>query len=184
MLGVCSSVHTHMSVRLNTVGLQDCCTGQSSTRTALLHPQPSLLSKTGSGESLEKPWLRAKDRLREKSRTETLLACRFHEAMEANDTGKRLAAISTLLGAEEVTVQDKAELLEELTEIVENIDHARDLHSVGGLPALIGLLSSPESTLRWHAAGVVAAACQSNPPVSPALLLGHSHHAFTQSRSE
>ena len=81
------------------------------------------------------------------------------------DTGKRLSAITTLLGAEEVPVEQKADLLEDLTEIVENIDHARDLHSVGGLPALVRLLSSHESELRWRAAGVVAAACQSNPPV-------------------
>ena len=90
---------------------------------------------------------------------------RFAEAMEAMDTGKRLSAITTLLGAEEVPVEEKADLLDDLTEIVENIDHARDLHSVGGLPALVRLLSSPESELRWRAAGVVAAACQSNPPV-------------------
>ena len=101
-----------------------------------------------------------------RTKTITQPVCRFAEAMEAMDTGKRLSAISTLLGAEEIPVDQKADLLEDLTEVVENIDHARDLHSVGGLPALVRLLSSPENELRWRAACAVAAACQSNPPVS------------------
>jgi hypothetical protein len=45
--------------------------------------------------------------------------------------------------AEEELVETKEQLLEELLEIVENLDHARDLKLIGGLPVLVSLLSSP-----------------------------------------
>jgi hsp70-interacting protein len=62
-------------------------------------------------------------------------------------------------------VARKAELLDELHDIVENIDHARDLVKVGGLPTLLRLLRSPHASLRWRAADVLAASAANNPPV-------------------
>jgi len=45
------------------------------------------------------------------------------------------------------TLEQKEELLDELHDIVENIDHARDLVKIGGLPTLLRLLRSPHASL-------------------------------------
>ena len=55
--------------------------------------------------------------------------------------------------------------LEELMDIVESIDFARDLRSIGGLPVLKALMTSAHPSLRWRAADVVATCAQNNPPV-------------------
>jgi hypothetical protein len=60
------------------------------------------------------------------------------------------------------TVEHASVLLEELHDIVESIDFARDLRTIGGLPILKKLLSCPRSELRWRAAEVVAACAQNN----------------------
>lgn len=62
-------------------------------------------------------------------------------------------------------VQQKENMLEELLDIVDNIDYARDLHTIGGLPTLLGLLQSSHAGIRWRAAEVVATCVQNNPPV-------------------
>ena len=41
----------------------------------------------------------------------------------------------------------------------------RDLRSIGGLPTLLALLQSPESSLRWRAADVIGTSAQNNSPV-------------------
>ena len=63
-------------------------------------------------------------------------------------------------------------LLDELVEIVESIDHARDLALIGGLPTLLALLASPAAPLRARAAEVLGTAAQSNPPVQDWFLEG------------
>ena len=60
------------------------------------------------------------------------------------------------------TVAHASVLLEELHEIVESIDFARDLRSIGGLPVLKKLLGCSSSELRWRAADVVAACAQNH----------------------
>ena len=60
------------------------------------------------------------------------------------------------------TVAQASALLEELHDIVESIDFARDLRSIGGLPVLKLLLGCGSSDLRWRAADVVAACAQNN----------------------
>ena len=60
------------------------------------------------------------------------------------------------------TVAHASALLEELHEIVESIDFARDLRSIGGLPVLKKLLGCSSSELRWRAADVVAACAQNH----------------------
>jgi hypothetical protein len=62
-------------------------------------------------------------------------------------------------------VQEAAALLEELQEIVESIDFARDLRTIGGLPVLKKLLGCPSGELRWRAADVVAACAQNHQDV-------------------
>lgn len=62
-------------------------------------------------------------------------------------------------------VQHKQDVLEELVEIVDNIDFAKDLTTIGGLPTLLSLLQDPHASLRWRAAEVVATCVQNNPPV-------------------
>ena len=42
---------------------------------------------------------------------------------------------------------------------------AADLHTIGGLPTLLGLLQDPHASIRWRAAEVVATCVQNNPPV-------------------
>jgi hypothetical protein len=63
------------------------------------------------------------------------------------------------------SIEEKEALLEELVEIVESIDYARDLHKIGGLPTLLALLQSPHAGLRSRAAEVVAACTQNHPQV-------------------
>jgi len=62
-------------------------------------------------------------------------------------------------------LEEREELLEELMDIVSSIDHARDLHKIGGLPPLMSLLNCVHPSLRWRAAEVVATCCANNPPV-------------------
>ena len=66
----------------------------------------------------------------------------------------------------------KVALLDELVELVENIDTARDLALIGGLPTLLSLLAAREPALRSRAAEVLGTAAQSNPPVQDWFLEG------------
>eukprot|EP00892_Ulva_mutabilis_P002100 jgi/Ulvmu1/11891/UM081_0049.1 len=76
-------------------------------------------------------------------------------------------------GLQEATAEDSApddvrhavQLLEELHDIVESIDFARDLKSIGGLPVLKQLLRCGAPDLRWRSADVLAACAQNNLPV-------------------
>lgn len=90
------------------------------------------------------------------------------------DFGDRLQDITAeLAGGPEIgadVLAEKEQLLDELMEIVENIDQARDLHTVGGLSALLGLLDAQHATLRWRAAEVIATCAQNNPHVQLAFV--------------
>lgn len=69
-------------------------------------------------------------------------------------------------------LEDKERMLDELMEIVESIDQAKDLSTIGGLQTLLNLLSSPHASLRWRAAEVIATCVQNNPEVQDAFLEG------------
>lgn len=64
---------------------------------------------------------------------------------------------------DEQFVNAKAELLEEMQDLVESIDNARDLKGVGGFGALMELLSCKHAKLRSRAAEVIATSVQNNP---------------------
>ncbi|GAB4821321.1 hypothetical protein N2152v2_008367 [Parachlorella kessleri] len=84
------------------------------------------------------------------------------------DLGARMKEIKETLDGSQTrptTLEEKEMLLEELMELVEGIDQAKDLHTIGGLPTLLDLLQSEHSSLRWRAAEVVATCVQNNPPV-------------------
>lgn len=70
------------------------------------------------------------------------------------------------------SVDEKAALLEELQEIVESIDYAKNLQQIGGLSMLLELLESPHPRLRWRAAEVVATCVQNNPSVQKSFKAG------------
>lgn len=97
----------------------------------------------------------------------------FREAMAhyMQDFTERMRIIKVKLGAdggesgEAASLPEKEHLLDELIEIVESIDYARDLRSIGGLPILLALLQCEEPSLRWRAAEVLATCAQNNPPV-------------------
>jgi len=74
---------------------------------------------------------------------------------------------------EEEMVQTKAELLEELQDIVENVDRARDLKAIGGLPVLLSLITCKHQPLRWRAAEVLAVVVQNNIQVQEWALEGN-----------
>jgi len=62
--------------------------------------------------------------------------------------------------------------LEELSDIVEQIDYARDFVKMNGLPFLLGCASQVDvpANIRQGCLGVLATVCQNNPPVQQALL--------------
>jgi hsp70-interacting protein len=72
-------------------------------------------------------------------------------------------------------VEDYERLLDELVEIVESIDYARDLATIGGLSTLLDLLSlssTPHPSLRWKSAEVIATCVQNNPAVQHSFMEG------------
>ncbi|KAF8059979.1 RMDN1 [Scenedesmus sp. PABB004] len=63
------------------------------------------------------------------------------------------------------SLAEREALCDELLEIVESVDHARDLHTIGGLPTLLALTSSLHASLRWRAAEIMGTCMANNPPV-------------------
>ena len=90
------------------------------------------------------------------------------------DLSNRMQDITTTLTSSPTTdtdLHEREQLLDELMEIVENIDQAKDLSTIGGLPTLLSLLTNPaHPSLQWRAAEVVAACAQNNPEVQDAFL--------------
>ncbi|DBA89950.1 TPA: hypothetical protein ACH3X2_004438 [Trebouxia sp. C0005] len=94
----------------------------------------------------------------------------FQEAMAqytVDHVGRMKQIKATLDQPDETAdaVHKKQDMLEELLDIVDNIDYARDLHTIGGLPTLLSLLQGSHASIRWRAAEVVATCVQNNPPV-------------------
>ncbi|KAK9904287.1 hypothetical protein WJX75_008419 [Coccomyxa subellipsoidea] len=101
----------------------------------------------------------------------------FMEAMGAHtqDVSKRLRDIKGALDDKDdsdAQVGEKLKLLDDLMEIVEQIDYARDLTHIGGLPTLLGLLGSCHAPVRASAAEVVATCVQNHPPVQQMFMEG------------
>lgn len=68
------------------------------------------------------------------------------------------------------TLEQRERLLDELQDIVDQIDLAKDLHTIGGLQTLLDLMRSPHPSLRWRAAEVAATCAQNNPPVQTSFM--------------
>lgn len=81
-----------------------------------------------------------------------------------------LDSTTTSTSISEDDLHEKEQLLEELMEIVESIDQAKDLSTIGGMNTLLSLLESPFPTLQWRAAEVTAICVQNNPPVQQAFM--------------
>ncbi|BDA45863.1 probable Hsp70 nucleotide exchange factor FES1 at N-terminal half [Coccomyxa sp. Obi] len=101
----------------------------------------------------------------------------FMEAMQSQteDVTKRLRGIKGALDDKDdsdAQVGEKLKLLDDLVEIVEHIDYAKDLTHIGGLPTLLGLLGSAHAPVRASAAEVVATCVQNHPPVQMHFLEG------------
>jgi hsp70-interacting protein len=92
------------------------------------------------------------------------------EKKEQEEEGAAAPATAPTPAETPTSIASKAELLDELHDIVENIDYARDMVKIGGLPTLLRLLRSPHASLRWRAADVLAASAANNPPVQRWLL--------------
>ena len=60
-----------------------------------------------------------------------------------------------------VKLQERA--LDQLMDVIDNIDYARDLGAIGGLEPLLKLLSSPHETLRQKSANVLGTIVQNAP---------------------
>jgi len=94
------------------------------------------------------------------------------ETTEATTTPATDAITTTTTSTTPTPLEDKERMLDELMEIVESIDQAKDLSTIGGLHTLLNLLSSPHASLRWRAAEVIATCVQNNPEVQDAFLQG------------
>lgn len=96
------------------------------------------------------------------------------------DLGKRLEDIKECLddGTPEgssqtpATIEEKERLLDELLDLVESIDQAKDLSSIGGLSTLLHVLDSGIPSLQWRAAEVIATCAQNNPEVQNSFFHG------------
>lgn len=90
----------------------------------------------------------------------------FREAIaDQLDVSRRMKEIKSSLDESGPDCKRQEELLDELLEIVEDINYARDLRPIGGLPTLLQLLHNREAGLRTRAAAVLGAAAQNNEPV-------------------
>lgn len=63
------------------------------------------------------------------------------------------------------TKEELEEALDNLLFLIESIDNANDLHTIGGLKPVISCLKSPHSSVRMGAAWVLATAAQNNAKV-------------------
>jgi hsp70-interacting protein len=104
------------------------------------------------------------------------------------DLGRRMEDVTAALaaplddvegGADEggdegrAALAERERLLDELLELVESIDAARDLARAGGLPMLLRLMApAAPPSLRARAAEVAATCCQNNPEVQAAFVEG------------
>jgi hsp70-interacting protein len=93
------------------------------------------------------------------------------------DLGKRLEDIKESLDGEgssqaPATIEEKEQLLDELLDLVESIDQAKDLSSIGGLSTLLHVLDSGIPSLQWRAAEVIATCAQNNPEVQTSFFHG------------
>lgn len=82
------------------------------------------------------------------------------------DLSKRMTDIKDALDeGQESSVEEKERMLDELLELVESIDQAKDLSTIGGLQTLLQVLDSGVPSLQWRAAEVIATCAQNNPEV-------------------
>eukprot|EP00210_Caulerpa_lentillifera_P008583 g8187.t1 len=66
---------------------------------------------------------------------------------------------------QEISLKEQEVLLDELQEIVESLDQARNLHMIGGLPMLMELLKSAHFSLKSKSAEIIASCVQNNLPI-------------------
>eukprot|EP00958_Prasinococcus_capsulatus_P022126 scaffold3068_cov401-Prasinococcus_capsulatus_cf.AAC.60 len=72
--------------------------------------------------------------------------------------------LAEILAEGKVTLLAKEDCVEELSELLENVDHANDLPKIGGIPVLLNLLQSTEHpSLAAGAASCFASISQNNP---------------------
>ena len=78
--------------------------------------------------------------------------------------------VTPLKMSEQELVAAQERTLEEMLNVIDNIDFAKDFGQIGGADALISLLSSPHAGLRWRSAEVVATVVQNNPACQDMML--------------
>ncbi|XP_068208032.1 hsp70-binding protein 1 [Palaemon carinicauda] len=83
------------------------------------------------------------------------------------DVVKKLAESVKVLFEDAVTIpgeniEEQEEALDTISEYVEDLNYAKDLHNMGGFPALFQCLDSPHASLRANAANVIGVVCQNN----------------------
>ncbi|GMH40325.1 hypothetical protein BSKO_08229 [Bryopsis sp. KO-2023] len=82
-----------------------------------------------------------------------------------NDRMKEITQVFEDGENSDASIAEKVALLDELQDIVESVDHAKNLHTIGGLSTLITILECPHAILRQKAAEVVSTCVQNNLPV-------------------
>jgi len=89
------------------------------------------------------------------------------------DLSKQLVDIKESLDdATEETVEKRERLLDELLDLVESIDQAKDLSAIGGLQTLLHVMEGGVPSLQWRAAEVIATCAQNNPEVQASFFNG------------
>ena len=75
-------------------------------------------------------------------------------------------------GQENCSLKEKEKMLDELLDLVESIDQAKDLSTIGGLSTLVGVIQGGCSSLQWRAAEIIGTCAQNNPQVQLSFLQG------------
>ena len=96
------------------------------------------------------------------------------------DLSKRMSdikeALDTSVDDESVSknslIEDKEKMLDELLDLVESIDQAKDLSTIGGLSTLLGVIQGGCPSLQWRGAEIIGTCAQNNPQVQLSFLQG------------
>lgn len=90
------------------------------------------------------------------------------------DLSERMKDITTALDSSATdggnSIEEKERMLDELLDLVESIDQAKDLSTIGGLKPLLHVLDSGIRSLQWRAGEIIGTCAQNNEEVQASFI--------------